>query len=112
MPYEPEVMTEPIPWFITADVALFVVHESVVLPLYPTELGEAVIEHVGTGIWVTVTVFEQVAVPPAPLTVMMYVVVVLGVTAYEPLSATVPIAVIEAAVALLVVHESTEVFPT
>jgi hypothetical protein len=56
-PCEPDIATEPIPWLIETEVALFVVHESVVLPLYPTVLGEAVIEHVGAlGCESTVTV--------------------------------------------------------
>ena len=62
---------------------------------------------VGTGGAFTVSVREQAAVPPAPITVPVYVVVVRGPTEVEPLGTeTYPIFVMWSDVAFVVDHVS------
>jgi hypothetical protein len=60
---------------------------------------------------VTVTVLLHVAVPPAPTTVITYVIVLVGATLYEPVSDTVPIVEMLAEEAFKVVHERADVPP-
>ena len=76
--------TEPMPLLIENVVALPVTHESEDVAPCGTAVGFAVSEQVGGGGATTVTMVEQVAVPPSPVTVPVYVVVELGVTAVEP----------------------------
>lgn len=68
----------------------------------------------GGGVVVTVMVARHVAVPPAPVTVAVYVVVCAGETTRDPdaTGVTAPMPwLIEIEVALLVVHDKVEELP-
>jgi hypothetical protein len=98
------------PLSIDADDALVEDHESAVDP--PGTIcssGIAQIEQVGVYVCtdLIVTCAVHVAVPPAPVTVSVYVVLTLGVTVVDPFTATVPNAPKVADVALFEVHERT-----
>jgi len=76
------------PWSISQVFAFVAVHAKVADSPARIVSGKAVIATVGGGTTVTVTL--AVVVPPNPVAVMVYVVVIAGVTATEPLTSTVP----------------------
>jgi len=84
----PFAATAPIPWFILIDVALVVLHDKVLDEPKLMAAGLAVKVEVGT----TFTVTVRVIVPPAPVTVIVYVVLIDGETPIEPFRAVLPIA--------------------
>jgi hypothetical protein len=98
---------------MAAAVALVVTHERVTAPPRVTLPGVAVSVHVGaSGGTITVTVFEQITVPPAPVAVSVYPFVALGATTFEPFCSTEPIpSLITTDDAFVVVHVSTDVAP-
>ena len=76
------------------DVKLFappVLQFKVTDPLYAIEVDEALKDAVGADGGLTVIVTELVTVPPGPVAVKVYVVVVIGVTEVEPSTLTPPI---------------------
>lgn len=87
---EPEGDTTPIPWSMETVVAFAVVHVRV--DEFPAVIvvGFAVSLAVGTDAC-TVTVAEAVVLPPGPVAVRVYCVVVVGLTVVEPEAATAPI---------------------
>jgi copper(I)-binding protein len=85
---EPLTPTDPIPLSMLAEVASVDVQERVDVP--PDWMLAGLAERLTVGSSVTVTVAVASAVPPGPVTVMVYVVVVSGVTEREPFTGTVP----------------------
>ena len=86
---EPFKTTVPMFWSMEADVALAVVQLRVAEPPGAMVAGEALNVTVG-GAAFTVTAVWAVALPLLFLTVMVKVVVMVGVTTLEPLTATLP----------------------
>jgi hypothetical protein len=105
-------VTVPMP-LIESDVAPVSDHESVALCPAVIDVGDAVKEEMVGGLMATVTVSvaAQVAVPPAPWKVPVYVVVCPGETDCEPESATDPMDEIVPVVAFCDDQESVEVCP-
>ena len=79
------------PKFDVKLVAPLVLQVKVVDPLYAIEVDEALKDAVGADGGLTVIVTELVTVPPGPVAVKVYVVVVVGVTEVEPSTLTPPI---------------------
>ena len=84
--FEPLGATAPMPLSMLVDVAFAEVQVRVAGWPSVIVVGDAERAQVGAGIFaMTVTVAEHTAVPPAPVTVSVYVVVWVGFTDFEPL---------------------------
>lgn len=105
-------MTPPIPLSITTNIAFDADHESVAEALLDAETESTQAGGGGGGgVEVTVMVVAHVTVPPGPVAVPVYVVLVVGDTDFVPpaTGVTLPILLfIENEVAFAVVHERVE----